>query len=62
MLRSMACPNYVDLDGLCPMFNIVSPCEISVISQVDWNIYVDRDGPSGVMHDDPLLLDPPHDY
>ena len=44
------------------MLNIVSPFEISVISQVDWNIYVDREGPSGVMHDDPLLPDPPHDY
>ena len=44
------------------MLNIVSPFEISVISQVDWNIYVDHDGPSGVMQDDHLLLDPPHDY
>ena len=58
----MACPTYVDLDRLYLMLNIVSPFEISVISQVDWNIYVDRDRPSGVMHDDPLLLDPPHDY
>ena len=62
MMKSMASPTYVDLNGLCPMLNIVSPFEISVINQVNWNIYVDHEGPSGVMRDDLLLPDPPLDY
>ena len=57
----MACPSYVDLNGLCLMLNIVSPFKISVINQVNY-IYVDHEGPSGVMRDDILLPDSSLDY
>ena len=42
------------------MLNTVSPFKISVINQVDWNIYVDLEGPLGLPHDD--SYPPAHDH
>ena len=35
--------------------------QISVISWVNQNIYIDHEGPSGLTHDDSLSPDPPHE-
>jgi hypothetical protein len=43
------------------MLNMVSPFKISVIRQVDQNIYIDHAGPSGVTHDNSFSPDPSHE-
>jgi len=60
MMKPMVNQRYVVLDGLHPMLNTVSRFNISVISQVNQNIYIDRAGPSGITHDDEDVMDRDH--